>query len=236
MFGVSYQAYGSARLTGIRPRRPRCRRARQCPKLGNETTATRPTRIISRSTSAGRCVAWSVWESTTTSKDPSSKSGRPSSMSACTTGIPRMRQAWKASGESSTPCPRQPRADQLGQQVAVAAAQVEHPRSARDHVGHDAEVGPHRPAAPAPTRSRNAGHGAVVLRDLEQERVVAVRRGDLAEGHRHLVGGERADDLARVGGVEAPVAVERDHEEARRRCRRAPARWRPGRRRRRSSP
>ena len=41
-----------------------------------------------------------------------------------------------------------PVADELLEQRAVAAAEVQHPRSGRDHVGDDAEIEPHQiPAA-----------------------------------------------------------------------------------------
>src|SRR4051794_14797029 len=54
----------------------------------------------------------------------------------------------------------------------------------------------------------------VVLRIVEQERVVSVRRDDLRV--RHLVPSphERTHDLARAGDREAPVGREADDEEA----------------------
>ena len=53
MFGVSYQVYGSSGETGMRPLAASWARKRQWAKFGNEMMLLRPTRFISRSTSAG---------------------------------------------------------------------------------------------------------------------------------------------------------------------------------------
>ena len=147
-------------------------------------------------------------------------------------------------------------AREVGEQAAVAAAEVEHARAARDPGGDRREVGaagrrgggrnvgrrrraPVRrratPSAGAPARSsRRPGsafrgdalevraHDRQVLRIVEQERVVAVRRDDLRVRHVAVVVDQRLDDLARARRREAPVGGERDDEEpARRRRERA---------------
>src|SRR5205085_855803 len=53
---------------GMRPPRPTCRRMRQWPKLGNDTTAWRPMRSMCSSTTRGCRVACSVCERITKSK------------------------------------------------------------------------------------------------------------------------------------------------------------------------
>ena len=134
---------------------------------------------------AGRCVACSVCDSSTTSNAPSSNSRRPSSMSACITGTPR-----GDAGENAVAVDLDAVAvaaalgDQVREQGAVAAAEVEHARAARHQLRDDLEVGCSCAGLVPPCASRNARDGAVVLRHLEQERVVAVRRGDLAERDR----------------------------------------------------
>ena len=60
-------------------------------------------------------------------------------------------------------------------------------------------------------------HDRQVLRVVEQERVVPVRRDDFRVGHVAIVVDERLDDLARAGRSEAPVGGERDDEEPARR-------------------
>ncbi|MDB5715928.1 MAG: hypothetical protein JWO15_3325, partial [Sphingomonadales bacterium] len=61
MFGVSYQAIGNDRVTGILPPHIKDARTRQCAKLGKETKAFEPTRSNWSSTRSGRRVVWSVW-------------------------------------------------------------------------------------------------------------------------------------------------------------------------------
>ena len=62
-------------------------------------------------------------------------------------------------------------------------------------------------------------HHRVILRIVEQERVVAVRRDDLRVRDVAPVVDQRLHDLARARGREAPVGRERDDEEAARRRR-----------------
>ena len=126
-------------------------------------------------------------------------------MSACSTGTPRATQASKPSRVDLDAVPLAVAgADQVLEQRAVAAAEVEHPRAAGHHAPPQVEVGTHRVSRrrPWPLARRRCGgraahglllhspheraHGAVVLRHRQQERVVPVRRGDLAERDRHV--------------------------------------------------
>ena len=184
MFGVSYQACGSVRETGIRPRSAQVDAVRPVAEVAERDDARRgPTRTISRQHHA-TAGAWpaGVCDSTTTSNDASSKSDeRRSSMSACTTGTPRATQAKNPSSDASMPLTAQPRS------AARCASSAPSPRAEVEHARARAARAPTtiaRSVRSADLRRHaveEGGHRAVVLRHLEQERVVAVRGGDLAE-------------------------------------------------------
>ncbi len=125
---------------------------------------------------------------------------------------PRATQAKKPSSDASTPSAEQPRsADQVrragrrrrtrgrarASRAAPCSATISRSvRSAGLAARHPVEEG---------------GDRAVVLGHRQQERVVAVRRRDLAERDRHAARRcSTRDDVARVLGGEPPVGVERE--------------------------
>ena len=135
-------------------------------------------------------------------------------------------------------------AGEEGEQAAVAAAQVEHARAFR-HPARDRRVvrapaqrhallhrlGDRRPEPERRIVLEVAGdavevgaHHGVVLRIVEQEGVVAVRRVDLRVGDVAAVVDQRLDDLARARRREAPVGGEGHDEELADRA--LPAPWR----------
>ena len=124
---------------------------------------------------------------------------------------------------------------QQGEQLAVAAAEVEHARAGRHQLGDQLDVLAiaHAQLLARALREAGAQH-PVVARIVEQEGVVAVRRVDLGVADVAPVVDQRLDDLARARRREAPVGREADELElaARRRERRASGRRRaraPGR-------
>ena len=139
------------------------RRMRQKPKLGNDTIARLPMRNSASSTCRGWRVACNVWLSTTTSNASFGKASRSLSASPWITDRPWRTQALTPDWLSSMPRASTPfLARQIGEQRAVAAADVEHPRARLDHVGDQPQVAaqfvrePGRAAAGGATSRRNA--------------------------------------------------------------------------------
>ena len=169
-------AVGQRPRDGHPPSTSSCARRRQWPKFGNETIPTRPTSPRAGRAPAGGLAATS--ESTTTSKEPSSNSGRPRSMSASTTGTPRSTQAWRPRAR-----PPPPALDSRATRSAPWRSPSPHPRSSTREPGEpSARRGPGPPSRaggrgrPLPGDAvEERGHRAVVLRHHQQERVVAVR-------------------------------------------------------------
>ena len=183
-------------VPGLRQRRASaaCGPAGRVPRAGASARSsgrrrcpTGATRIIPATTAAGRRVVCSVHESSTTSKAPSSKSRSASSMSPSVTGTPgarcrraRRRRRSRRRGPRSRARRSGARAGRRRRSRGRARAS---PRGTMPR--DDLEVGPHRRSADlAPHALDECGHGAVVLGHRQQERVVAVRRGDLAERDR----------------------------------------------------
>ena len=65
-----------------------CQRWDQCPKFGNVTIASRPTRSISATMSSAWRIACSVCDRITQSNDASSNPASPVSRSLCSTLMP----------------------------------------------------------------------------------------------------------------------------------------------------
>ena len=161
MLGVSYQAYGRSCEAGMRPPRARRVRRRQWPKLGNDTIDVAPDAHHLRAAPArGWCVACSVCDRITTSKRPVVELAE----ARVDVGLQHRHAARHAGVEAvgrdldAVPLAAAG-ADQVLEQGAVAAAEVEHPRAAGHHGRHQVEVGTHRvsrrrpgPARPAPAR------------------------------------------------------------------------------------
>ena len=116
------------------------------------------------------------------------------------------------------------RAAQIREEAAVATTQVEHaggridPLRDRRVVGARHAVGGRRSRRTPRFRRGGLDRGRdpleiraddrVILRVVEQERVVAVRRDDLGVRNAALIVHERLDDLARACGGKAPVGRE----------------------------
>ncbi len=142
------------------------------------------------------------------------------------------------------PRPSTPRVSQQPQQLAVAAADVEHLGARRDHLGDhqkvDARAARHarrlrhgeialeppehrhrsrrrRQAARLGGAFEETAHDREQLRLVEQEGVVPLVGDDLGERDARAAGIERMHDGARIRGRKQPVRGERDHAEARRR-------------------
>ena len=168
------------------PRHGQVDAVRPVAEFWNETMPARPARIISRAPRrpAGRLQRQGQHHHV---ERPSSKSARPR---RCRPARPVRRARRRRGRPRRTSRPRGRAAavaDSCASSVAGPAAEVEHPRAARDDAGDDrrgrAQRHSHRPPR-RPRAVEERGHGAVVLGDVEQEGVVAVGRGDLAERHR----------------------------------------------------
>ena len=137
---------------------------RQKPKFGNETIARLPMRSNSSTTCRGRRVACKVWLSTTTSKAPFGKGGEVV-VGVALDDRQAVPHAGIDAGLAQLDAARVDAllARQIGEQRAVAAADIEHPRARLDHVGDQPQVAPQlagrrrcRQASGATTRSRRA--------------------------------------------------------------------------------
>ena len=144
----------------MRPRNSSRRRIRQKPKFGNDTIARLPMRTSSSSTWRGWCVACNVWLSTTTSKAPIGISVE------IAIGVPLdhrqpVPHAGIDAGLAQLDAARIDAlvARQIGEQRAVAAADVEHARARLDHVGDQPQVAPQPPGGARVA----AGSGATAL-------------------------------------------------------------------------
>ena len=192
---------------------------RPVPKLGNETIASRPTRSISGTIASMRRIACSVCDRITLSKEWSSNPARPVSRSLwiTLTPLPMRRQhagvvdldavagdAAQLAQVATAGCRRRSR----GRARATPA------RSSRRWSRNRRAVDRLIAALTATPCRGNGAHHRVILRRVEQERVVAVRRVDFGVGHVAPVVDQRLDDLARARRREAPVGGERDHQEA----------------------
>ena len=185
---MSCQVWGSAREIGMRPRRASSRAQPPVAEVRERDDAERARRArISRSTNAGRCVACSVCESTTTSNAPVAELGHAAvDVGLRSPGTPRAIAGVEALAVDLDAAARRSRARRSGARAARRRRSRGRARASRGGTSPAtmSRSGLTRPAARA-VRVEERGDRAVVLRAPEQERVVAVRRRDLAERDGH---------------------------------------------------
>ncbi len=194
MFGVSHQWCGRASLIGIRPLTSKCQRCLQKAKLGSETIARRPIRGELFERGLGRAhrleglAEHDVVERAVGIIDQVGLGvALDDRQAGADAGIDAIAAELDATAVDAL------EADQVVEQDAVAAADVEHPRSRLDQVGDDLKVGADR--APRGLSSCPSARNPQAIHEPEFTRTAATAGRGAARrqrGNRAIPGGTRA--------------------------------------------
>ena len=184
MFGESHHAYGRLSVCGMWPPSATCRRMRQWPKFGNDTMACRPMRSMCSSTTRGWRVACKRLRQDHVVEGVVRIVGEVGVGVALdhreTLGdafVDALARQLDAAAVDAAPLAEQ------AQQFAVAAADVEHARARRHHVGDQQQID-----ARAARRAGGLRHGEIALETGQHRhlspRLEAARLGRRRRGSR----------------------------------------------------